>query len=169
MRFDNPIPLAAVALLSGCATGITLTDAGEDVRHVQLADMPTGCNLLGDVAIGIPPDAARPRTEEDLVVLMRNKAGEMGGNHLIVESTDERTGQGGEPYYIGRGVAYACPEEAMEPQAPEEPEATAGGEAVAPEAEAAEAEAGAEPAVEEAASDESAVENDPIVDDLLGD
>ncbi|HJL19630.1 MAG TPA: hypothetical protein RMH99_28465 [Sandaracinaceae bacterium LLY-WYZ-13_1] len=153
------IPALALAL-AGCATGITLTDEGEDVRHVQLADMPTGCNLLGDVAIGIPPDAARPRTEEQLHTLMRNKAGELGGTHVIVESTDERTGDTGEIYYAGRGVAYACPEAAME--APEEE--TAGGEALAEE----EGTAPAEETADEEPGGDTAAEDDPIVEDLLG-
>lgn len=158
MELGKLSPLFALVLATGCATGIALTGDGEDVRHVQLADMPTGCNLLGDVAIGIPPDAARPRTEEDLVILMRNKAGEMGGNHLVVESTSQGTGQGGEPYFRGRGVAYACPDEAMEPA-----EETSGGE-MEPAPMEEDVEGGEAPAEES-----SAVEEDPLVDDLLSD
>lgn len=123
----SSILLVTLLLAFGCATGITLTGEGRRVQRVQVADMPTGCNLLGDVAIGIPPDAARARTEEELIVLMRNKAGENGATHLIVESTDHRTGRGGEPYYSGRGTAYACPNE---PEAISRVEDdTAGGEA----------------------------------------
>ncbi|MFK7987280.1 MAG: hypothetical protein AB8I08_14745 [Sandaracinaceae bacterium] len=122
MRAAHLLALSAFLSL-GCSTGISLTSAGEGVRRVSAADAPTGCNLLGDVAIGIPPDAARPRTEEQLVILMRNKAGLLGGNHVVVDSTDERRDEGAtEPHWVGRGVAYACPIEATA-SAPDEPSA----------------------------------------------
>lgn len=95
----------AIAIATGCTTGIALTDRGSQVRRAADADLPPGCRLLGDVAIGIPPDAARPRTEEQLEMLMRNKAGEVGATHVIVEHSEDR----GE-HWVGRGRAYRCPE-----------------------------------------------------------
>ncbi len=133
MRAVHLLALSA-ALSLGCSTTISLTSAGEGVRRVSAADAPTGCNLLGDVAIGIPPDAARPRTFEALIILMRNKAGLLGGNHVIVDSTDERRDEGAtEPHWVGRGVAYACPIEATTASAPSEP--SAGGDDGAADAE----------------------------------
>lgn len=95
----------AIAIATGCTTGIALTDRGSQVTRAADADLPPGCRLLGDVAIGIPPDAARPRTEEQLEMLMRNKAGEVGATHVIVEHSEDR----GE-HWVGRGRAYRCPE-----------------------------------------------------------
>ncbi len=100
--------LGTALLFNGCVTGIGLTNRGSHVQNVSQADAPLGCELMGDVAIGIPPDAGRPRTEEQLVTLMRNKAGEVGGTHVVVDFSEQRTGAGGEPYYVGRGRAYAC-------------------------------------------------------------
>ncbi|MBX3269329.1 MAG: hypothetical protein KF729_03660 [Sandaracinaceae bacterium] len=108
-RSTSLAALLAVSLAAGCATGIQLTDAGRRVNHITRADMPSGCNLIGDVAIGIPPDAARPRTEDELVVLMRNKAGDLGGNTLLVDNREQREDSGGRAYFRGRGVAYRCP------------------------------------------------------------
>lgn len=99
--------LAVAAIAIGCATGITLTDRGTRVTALSQADMPGGCRLVGDVTIGMPPDAARPRTEEQLQILMRNKAGEMGANHVVTEFSEQRT-EAGAVHYVGRGIAYAC-------------------------------------------------------------
>jgi hypothetical protein len=125
----------AAGALCGCATGITLTTRGARVQNVGLADMPTGCEVLGDVPIGIPPDAARPHSEEELVILMRNKAGELGGNYVLVDSSDRRTGPANEVFWVGRGRAYHCQEhEGVDPiHAPGEgaAEGTAGGEGAA--------------------------------------
>ena len=114
--------------LAGCSTGVVLTDEGTQVQNVSDVDMPTGCNLLGDVRIGIPPDAAMPSTRDELAILMRNKAGAMGGTHVVLEQAEERQRANGEPYFRGRGRAYACPDEVRGP-----PEETSGGEAPAEE------------------------------------
>ena len=118
--------LVFVILLMGCNTALQLTAAGEGVRHLSRADMPTSCHLLGDVAIGIPPDAARPRTEEELSILLRNKTGNDGGNHVVTDMSEEREDSSGAPYWRGRGTAYACPEENMD--VPDVGERSAGGE-----------------------------------------
>jgi hypothetical protein len=94
----------------GCSPGIVLTRDGERVTAVEPADVPAECEMVGDVSIGIPPDAARPRTEEQLLMLMRNKAAEAGATHVMVESR-ERRGQGGDVHYRGRARAYVCPRE----------------------------------------------------------
>lgn len=94
-------------LLTACTTGITTTSEGAGVSRVSRAALPPNCQLVGDVAIGIAPDAARPRTEDDLVILMRNKAGDFGASHIVVESSNPR-GSGAERYYAGRATAYRC-------------------------------------------------------------
>lgn len=154
MRFGTLALVTALLAAAGCSTAIQLTDRGRLVNHITRADMPSGCNLLGDVAIGIPPDAARPRTEADLVILMRNKSAEMGGNTLLVDDSEQREDSSGNPYFRGRGIAYACP-------APE-PEATgsAGGDEPA-EGEPTEGE-GSE------GGEGSAEDDDAAMEDLLG-
>lgn len=149
MKLSPIVTVLSLSLATACSTGISLTDGGGRVQHITQADVPVGCNLLGDVAIGIPPDAARPRTEDQLVILMRNKAAEIGGTHVIVESKSQEEGAGGEEYWRGRGVAYACPEDTR----PDPLEETGGGEAPA----------------EETGDEGSAAEDDAVVDDLLGD
>ena len=129
MRMGGLLLIGLALAASGCSTGITLTSAGERVRHIQAADTPIGCNLLGDVAIGIPPDAARPRTEEAMITLMRNKAGEQGATHVVVESSESRRTEGeAEAHWVGRGIAYACDEDAPSSRAPVEDRGS-GGEA----------------------------------------
>jgi hypothetical protein len=122
--------MLAALLFSACSTAIVLTDRGERVQQIQSADLPAGCRLLGDVSIGIPPDAARPRTEQELVYLMRNKAAERSATHVIVESSERQHDAATGDYYLGRGLAYTCPEtrEERPVQAPPEEE-TQGGEA----------------------------------------
>ncbi len=144
------VPLALLLSLAGCSTAIQLTDQGRGVRHVTRADMPTGCNLLGDIAIGIPPDAARPRTEEDLHILMRNKTGDLGGNHLVVDSAQQREDASGNPYFRGRGIGYACPQSDPAPDRAE----TSGSE-VPDEGDS-------------SGGSETSAEDDAILDDLLG-
>ena len=114
--------LVAALLATGCTLGISLTDRGTAVSEIAQADVPPGCTLVGDVAIGIPPDAARPRTEEQLVILMRNKAGEMGATHVVVVSRVPR-GEGGSAHYVGQGTAYRCDTSAATPP-PSEPAST---------------------------------------------
>jgi len=153
--------LGAILTLAGCATGIQLTEAGEGVRHVSRADMPTSCNLLGDVAIGIPPDAARPRTQEELILLMRNKTGELGGNYVVLDSSSTEQDSDGRDYYRGRGIGYACPEEEASGTAIGGEQDTAGGEEPAAAEDTGGGEEESEPEVSE--------EEDAILDDLLGD
>ena len=150
MHSKTLVSLLSLTLLAGCATGITLTGGGSNVRHVSAADVPVGCNLLGDVAIGIPPDAARPRTEDELVILMRNKAAEIGGTHVIIESKNQHQDSAGEDYWRGRGIAYACPEDT-------------GPDPLLQES------SGSETSTEAPAEDAPAGDSDSVVDDLLED
>lgn len=147
--------LSSVVLLASCSTALQLTSEGEGVRHVSRVDMPTSCNLLGDVAIGIPPDAARPRTEEELSILLRNKTGRVGGNHVVTDMSEERHDSNGDPYWRGRGTAYACRDEVM--SAPGDGERSAGGE-----------DTGGPDQEGEGASERSEEEDD-LMRDLLGD
>lgn len=168
MRYASFLYLIAAV---GCSSAIVLTDEGQSVRRVTDAEKPGGCRVLGDVAIGVPPDGARPRTEEELIILMRNKAGDADGTHVVVDSTEQRDADTERPYWIGRGRAYACPEEQ---RAPAE-EGTAGGETTE------EGEGGAEGGGEDGAEGaegegegedtppERSAEEDAMMEDLLGD
>ncbi len=159
-RFGTLALVTAMLAVVGCSTAIQLTDRGRLVNHITRADMPSGCNLLGDVAIGIPPDAARPRTEADLVILMRNKTAEVGGNTLLVDDSEQLEDSSGSPYFRGRGIAYACP-------APE-PETTgsAGGEEGGAQGEGA---AGDEAeGAGEGEGGEGSGDDDAMMEDLLG-
>ncbi|NIS34161.1 MAG: DUF4156 domain-containing protein [Actinobacteria bacterium] len=101
----------ALGLTAGCTTGIQLTDKGEQTRELSMADMPAGCRLIGDVTIGLPPDAGRPPTRDDLNKLMRNRAGQNGGNVVVVDFAEERNPNDEDArHWVGRGRAYACPE-----------------------------------------------------------
>ena len=155
MRAHNLLALC-VLLVAGCSAQISLTDPGRLVRRVESMDVPVGCRIVGDVNIGTPPDAARPPTEEDLVTLMRNRAGENGGNVLVVETQDRRTGAADEVYYVGRGRSYRCPPESSGDSSPSEGDATDG----------LPAEEGAEEEESAGGEDEG---SDEIVDDLLAD
>ena len=107
---DNMLLASIVALAAGCSTGIVLTDRGARVHDVSPTEVPGGCTMLGDVSIGIPPDAARPRTEEQLIILMRNRAAESGATHVMVESREQRA-TGAEEHWAGRARGYRCPDE----------------------------------------------------------
>lgn len=116
--------IARVLLLSlslcACSTAITLTDRGTTVTEVGSTGMPDACTLIGDVSIGIPPDAGRPGTEAELVILMRNKAGQMGGTHVLVESRHHEDDGRGDGHWIGRGRAYRCAASAAPSTTPSE-------------------------------------------------
>jgi hypothetical protein len=107
------LPRVLLALLAlsfcACSTTLQLTERGTTVTALDGSDVPDGCTIVGDVAIGIPPDAGRPPTEEELVILMRNKTGQMGGTHLVIEMRDRRE-DAGSVHYVGRGRAYRCVE-----------------------------------------------------------
>ncbi len=118
------IVVALALSLAGCSTALTLTEEGRTVHEVSQADVPDGCRLMSNVVIGMPPDGARPRTEAELAILMRNKAAEVGGTHVVIEFREQR-GTGDAAYHVGRGTAYSCPEGAS--HAPDEGE-TSGGE-----------------------------------------
>lgn len=123
MRGDTLFVSFLVLAASGCATGIVLTDRGANVQAVGATEVPAGCVMLGDASVGIPPDAGRPSTEEELVYLIRNKAGESGATHVLIESR-ERRGSGEDVHYVGRARSYRCP--ASEPRTVDAPQA--GGE-----------------------------------------
>jgi len=123
--------LLSMLVLGACSTAIALTDRGTAVSEVGPTGMPDGCSLIGDVSIGIPPDAGRPGTEAELLILMRNKAGQMGGTHVLVESRQHHDDPHGEGHWTGRGRAYRCdPSRATPP--PAEPAASDQGSTTAP-------------------------------------
>ncbi len=103
------IVIAALFAASGCSTAIALTDKGQLVHVANDADLPMGCNLIGDIPIGLQADAARPRTEDELVILMRNKTGEQGGTHVVVDSKEQRGQTEEGRRWVGRGRGYRCP------------------------------------------------------------
>lgn len=108
MQIARVLMLFSALALGACSTAIALTDRGTEVTEVGATGMPDGCTMLGDVSIGVPPDAGRPGTEAELVILMRNKAGQMGGTHVLVESRQRRDDGGGASHWTGRGRSYRC-------------------------------------------------------------
>lgn len=108
MRSLRLLSVSFVLLLGACSTAIALTDHGTAVTEVGSTGLPDGCTMLGDVSIGIPPDAGHPGTEAELVILMRNKAGQMGGTHVLVESRHQQDDGHGTSHWTGRGRAYRC-------------------------------------------------------------
>jgi hypothetical protein len=142
----------ALVVTSGCSTAIALTDSGRLVHVATDADLPMGCNLIGDVPIGTQADAARAATEDDLVILMRNKAGDLGGNHVVVDSKEPRGETEEGRHWVGRGRAYNCPPTEAQPSAPPEEE-TSGGE-VEDDGEGGESEGEGEAAGDDALNDE---------------
>lgn len=109
MSSSRALLLLLSLALGACSTALQLTDRGTLVTAVEGTEVPDGCTIIGDVGIGIPPDAGRPGTEEELVVLMRNKTAQMGGTHVVIEMRDRRE-DGGSVHYVGRGRAYRCVE-----------------------------------------------------------
>ncbi len=125
MRVARSVLVLACVFAIGCGGGIALTDSGATVERLERQEMPAGCRMVADVTIGIPPDAARPSTEEQLVMLMRNKAGERGANRVVVEWTEPRT-TASKTHWVGGGTAYACDPSAagsgpVEPAEPSNP------------------------------------------------
>lgn len=114
LRFAS---ILAVLLLGACSTAISLTDRGTAVSEVGATGLPDACTMLGDVSIGIPPDAGHPGTEAELVILMRNKAGQMGGTHVLIESRHEEHDGPESSHWVGRGRAYRCDPSASPPPA----------------------------------------------------
>jgi hypothetical protein len=108
--------------LGACSTALTLTDRGTTVTEVGSTGMPDGCSLIGDVSIGVPPDAGRPDSEAELAILMRNKAGQLGGTHVLIESRQRHDDGGGREHWTGHGRAYRC--DPTQAPTPSEPAAT---------------------------------------------
>jgi hypothetical protein len=109
MSSSRALLLGLALVLSACSTALQLTDRGTLVTPITGSEVPDGCSIVGDVGIGIPPDAGRPGTEDELVILMRNKTAQMGGTHVVIEMRDRRE-DGGSVHYVGRGRAYRCVE-----------------------------------------------------------
>jgi hypothetical protein len=122
MSLPRALAILSVLALGACSTSIALTDRGTAVTQVGSTGMPDGCSLIGDVSIGLPPDAGRPGSEDELVILMRNKAGQLGGTHVLVESRQRHEDGGGEAHWSGRGRAYRC-DPALAHPTPTEPAA----------------------------------------------
>jgi hypothetical protein len=59
---------------------------------------------------------------------MRNKAGDAGGNHVVVDSKEPRGETEEGRHYVGRARAYNCPATEARPAAPPEEDDTSGGE-----------------------------------------
>jgi hypothetical protein len=111
MRRSTITLTVALGLAAACTTGIQLTDKGEKTRELSMTDMPSGCRLIGDVTIGLPPDAGRAPTREDLIKLMRNRAGQNGGNVVVVDFAEERNPNDEDArHWVGRARSYRCPE-----------------------------------------------------------
>ena len=98
---------AAVALLtlltSGCAF-VSLTDAGAAVRQSSAEDV-TNCKLVATISSQtkntVVVDRNLNKVREELIVLARNRAAEMGAN-AIVPVAEQRNG-------TQDFSAYSCP------------------------------------------------------------
>ena len=104
-------PLAVVLVatfVAGCAHQFALTTAGTHVQRVERSALPDGCRVVGDVSIGLPPDASLATTEAELMILMRNKAAPTGADHIVVEQSQSQTGSDGVAHWVGSGSAYVC-------------------------------------------------------------
>ena len=108
MRSARLPAISAALLLIVCSTAIALTSGGTAVSEVPSTGLPDRCTMLGDTSIGIPPDAGRPGTEAELVILMRNRAAQMGATHVLVESRQRHDDGEGRAHWSGRGRAYRC-------------------------------------------------------------
>lgn len=125
----------SVTFLAGCAHQFALTTGGASVQLVEHAQLPDGCRVIAEVSIGVPPDASVAATEAELAILMRNKAADMGADHLVVERTERRPGPNGVDSFVGSTSAYACHAVAPGGESATEPVAeppSAGGEAGSP-------------------------------------
>jgi hypothetical protein len=98
----------SVLLLTGCAHQFALTTGGTSVQLVEHGQLPDGCRVIADVSIGVPPDASVAATEAELAILMRNKAADMGADHLVIERSERRPGPNGVDSFVGSARAYAC-------------------------------------------------------------
>ena len=92
----------ALLTLSGCAF-VNLTDAGSQVRQAT-ADQVVNCKLVGEVASQTKDKIVFNRNtgsvKEELIVLARNKAAELGANAIVAE---------GKAYYGAQNFkAYRC-------------------------------------------------------------
>ena len=108
MRIGQLAVVLSMTVLVGCAHQFALTAGGAAVQRVDRTHLPDGCRVVGDVSIGIPPDAAVAATEAELEILMRNKAAGMGADHIVVEQSELRPGADGVGHYVGSGSAYVC-------------------------------------------------------------
>ncbi len=108
MRIGHIVVGVLAALAMGCGHELALTTGGTHVQRVERPQLPDSCRVVGDVSIGIPPDAAIARSEAELTILMRNKAADMGADHIVVERSEARPGAGGVTNYIGSASAYNC-------------------------------------------------------------
>lgn len=108
MRIKQLAVGLCAALALGCGHELVLTTGGTTVQRVERSALPDGCRVVGDVSIGIPPDAALARSEDELTILMRNKAADMGADHVVVERSEHRPVEGQPGTWVGSGVAYSC-------------------------------------------------------------
>ena len=110
MAIRRHLLLLGLSLLTfvGCAHTFALTSEGTRVQLVEHSALPDGCRVIGDVSIGIPPDASVANSEAELAILFRNKAAEMGADHVVVEQTEQRPGSDGIDHYVGSASAYGC-------------------------------------------------------------
>lgn len=98
----------SVMLVAGCAHQFALTTGGTSVKLVERSQLPDGCRVIADVSIGIPPAAEIAATEDELRILMRNKAADVGADHLVIERTERLPGAEGADHFVGSASAYAC-------------------------------------------------------------
>ena len=83
--------VCAVALLGGC-TWVKLTEAGAGVAQADAADV-TGCRQVGTVSAQTRDKVlikrGGPKVREELLVLARNKAADLGGDTIVPQGPPE--------------------------------------------------------------------------------
>mgnify|MGYP001220629435 FL=1 len=76
---------ALLSLLTGC-TYVQLTEAGSQVRQASAADVST-CQMVGSVSSQtkdkVVVDRNSGKVREELIVLARNRAADLGANALV--------------------------------------------------------------------------------------
>ncbi|PCJ17012.1 MAG: hypothetical protein COA96_18080 [SAR86 cluster bacterium] len=80
-----------LASLTGCASWVQVTSAGQSVRVVATASEIPNCRRIGQAraqTLGkiILVERGAQRLQEELQSLARNEAGDMGGNFIVPET-----------------------------------------------------------------------------------
>lgn len=101
MRHVRELPLALAFALVAAGCGTSLSAAGQRVKVVEEA--PLKCERLGAVSASAQGGHGEEVKVDAATIELRNRAGEMGGNTVFVESQSEE----GQLIKLS-GTAYRC-------------------------------------------------------------